>query len=236
MKTTDIKLICFDLDDTLWPVTPTLLRAEAAFYKTLEGLAPDLCLRFDAAALREHRLKYLRENPHLRHQVSRWRLESLHRALEETGHGTRSKAIAEEAFQVFLSARQQVTLFPHSEDVLDALSAQVPLIALTNGNADLSRIPVGRYFHAAYQAEQTGAGKPHPALFEQALTAVGCRPEEAVHIGDNLDDDIAGAKAAGLWAVQARLTETALPPTPMADGHFDDWRQLPSVIAGISKR
>jgi putative hydrolase of the HAD superfamily len=49
-----------------------------------------------------------------------------------------------------------------------------------------------------------GARKPAPAIFEQALALVGASPDQAIHVGDNLDEDVAGARAAGIEPVLIR--------------------------------
>jgi len=49
-----------------------------------------------------------------------------------------------------------------------------------------------------------GARKPARAIFEQALVLAGGRPGEAIHVGDSLDEDIAGARAAGIEPVLIR--------------------------------
>jgi putative hydrolase of the HAD superfamily len=46
-----------------------------------------------------------------------------------------------------------------------------------------------------------GADKPDPALFEAALAIAGCAPEHALHVGDSLEHDVAGALAAGIRPV-----------------------------------
>lgn len=46
-----------------------------------------------------------------------------------------------------------------------------------------------------------GAAKPDPALFETALGSVGCSPAEALHVGDSVDNDVAGAIVAGVAPV-----------------------------------
>jgi putative hydrolase of the HAD superfamily len=50
---------------------------------------------------------------------------------------------------------------------------------------------------------EVGKRKPHRAIFASALEQVGALPSEAVMVGDRLREDIAGAQAAGLAAVQA---------------------------------
>ena len=49
-----------------------------------------------------------------------------------------------------------------------------------------------------------GARKPAPAIFEQALALAGAGPDEAIHVGDSLDEDVAGARDAGIEPVLVR--------------------------------
>jgi putative hydrolase of the HAD superfamily len=46
-----------------------------------------------------------------------------------------------------------------------------------------------------------GEPKPGPAVFRQALEIAGVGPDEALHVGDSLEGDVAGARAAGIGAV-----------------------------------
>lgn len=46
-----------------------------------------------------------------------------------------------------------------------------------------------------------GARKPDPAIFEAALEVAGCTAAEALHVGDSPDEDVAGARAAGIRAL-----------------------------------
>jgi putative hydrolase of the HAD superfamily len=48
---------------------------------------------------------------------------------------------------------------------------------------------------------EVGAAKPDPAIFASALTVARARPDEAVHVGDTVEADVAGARAAGLRAL-----------------------------------
>jgi 4-nitrophenyl phosphatase len=44
-------------------------------------------------------------------------------------------------------------------------------------------------------------GKPHGPIFEMALERLGCRPPDAVMVGDGLATDVAGGRAAGMFTV-----------------------------------
>ena len=53
----------------------------------------------------------------------------------------------------------------------------------------------------AISSAEAGAAKPDPAPFRAALQAAGCQPHEAVHVGDSAENDVAGARAAGVRPV-----------------------------------
>jgi HAD superfamily hydrolase (TIGR01450 family) len=54
-------------------------------------------------------------------------------------------------------------------------------------------------------------GKPSPAFFEFALRRLGVKPWEAVMIGDNVETDIKGGKAAGLFSIL--ITQSNVKPS-----------------------
>ncbi len=55
-----------------------------------------------------------------------------------------------------------------------------------------------------YSSDEIGVDKPELAFFAGALRAAGCLPEEAIMVGDRIDNDIAPAKALGMHTVRLR--------------------------------
>ncbi|MGD0197445.1 MAG: HAD-IA family hydrolase [Solirubrobacteraceae bacterium] len=55
---------------------------------------------------------------------------------------------------------------------------------------------------------EVGRSKPDPAVFRAALEIAGVEPSEAVHIGDSAEDDVAGARAAGIAPILLRRDST----------------------------
>jgi putative hydrolase of the HAD superfamily len=53
----------------------------------------------------------------------------------------------------------------------------------------------------AVASAELGAAKPDPAIFRAALERLGATAGEAMHVGDSMEHDVAGARAAGLDAV-----------------------------------
>jgi len=60
-------------------------------------------------------------------------------------------------------------------------------------------------------SSEEGVRKPNPVIFERALAGLGVRAEEALHVGDLVEDDIAGARAAGLRGVLVDRGRFAMP-------------------------
>ena len=61
--------------------------------------------------------------------------------------------------------------------------------------------PIVRALEYATQKKATLIGKPSPLMFRIALERAGCRGEQAVMIGDQVDTDLEGAAGAGIDSV-----------------------------------
>lgn len=65
----------------------------------------------------------------------------------------------------------------------------------------LQGLGLSHYFSSVTISTQVGAAKPDGKIFAVALAKHNCSPEEAWHIGDSIEEDYQGAKAAGLRGV-----------------------------------
>lgn len=197
-----IEVITFDLDDTLWDVRPALIKAEAAQNAWLEAHYPKVLEGLKAENLKRIRQQVLTRKPQLAHQISAFRQAVLQQSLEEGGlQQAEAQWAAKEAFQAFIARRHDVALYPESLPLLKALSQNYTLGALTNGNADVTKTPLGQFFNFAFKAEDVGAAKPDPALFNHALEKTGGQASAMMHVGDSHDHDVVGAHQAGIRSV-----------------------------------
>ena len=192
-----IRALTLDLDDTLWPVWPTIERAEAALLDWLARHAPQTVARFDVDAMRAVRAAVAREQPAQAHDLSAMRLEAIARMLAAAGD---DPALARPAFEVFFAERQRVELFADALPALERLASRWPILALSNGNADIHRIGLSAWFRGSLGAREAGVAKPDPRIFHAACERLACRPEEVLHVGDDLALDVHGALGAGLQA------------------------------------
>ena len=198
-----MRAISIDLDDTLWPILPIIKRAEAAMADWLSARAPQTgrllgeggaMLRIRQAVVAEFALRL----PSQAHDFKGMRRESLRRALIEAGEDA---ALAGPASEVFFDERQRVDLYHDALHALRFLSGRFPLVALSNGNADVHRVGIGGYFQAALSAQGLGCGKPDARAFEAAAARAGMLPGQVLHIGDDRELDALGAMRAGMQSV-----------------------------------
>ncbi|KIQ30456.1 HAD family hydrolase [Variovorax paradoxus] len=193
-----IAAISLDLDDTLWPIWPTIERAEAVLQEWLLREAPKTAsLLLTPGILRELREATAKERSDLAHDLSALRRESIRTALKRAGE---DPALADPAFDAFFAERQRVTLYDDALPALKWLSERYPLVAVSNGNADIHQTGVGRWFRTAFNARAFGSGKPHAPIFRAAAASVGLLPKDVLHVGDDAELDVVGALNAGMQA------------------------------------
>jgi putative hydrolase of the HAD superfamily len=209
-----VELITFDLDDTLWPCFPTIRAAEQALYEFLQQHAPSLTEQHDIDSLRTHRLSIAERHPEMAHNLTEVRLRSLQMLAQE--HDLHAD-LPEAANAVFRDARNRVMPYDEVHEVLLGLRDRFVLVAVSNGNAQVEQTPLAGCFHHSFMAEQVGAAKPHPALFQAASRASGVRLDRALHVGDDPVRDIEAARQVGMRTVwvdreQGDWPHDVLPP------------------------
>ena len=194
-----IKAITLDLDDTLWPVWPTIAGAEVALIDWLMQHAPATAALSQEPELKKTvRAEINLRHPAQTHDLSFLRLESIREMLLRAGDPGH---LAEAAFEVFFAARQRVELFDDALPALAFWSQRYPVVALSNGNADVHRVGIGQYFHASVSAQSLGVAKPDARIFVAGAQAAGVLPHEVLHIGDDAHADCVGAMDAGMQVV-----------------------------------
>jgi len=93
--------------------------------------------------------------------------------------------------------------YPDVAPALDALGERgLRLIAVSNWDFSLARVlarcGLKGMLDGTVTSAEAGARKPDPAIFAVALELARCRPDEALHVGDTPEEDVAGARAAGI--------------------------------------
>jgi FMN hydrolase / 5-amino-6-(5-phospho-D-ribitylamino)uracil phosphatase len=191
----NVRAIAFDLDNTLWDIEPVIARAERRLLEWLRENCPRIPERVSAEEMRAARERLAREEPARAHDLTYVRTEALARHALQCGYGSE---VAEEAFQVFFSARNELEPFRDVRPALERLQGRYLLATLSNGNADLARIGLTDLFALSLNARQIGFAKPHPVCFQRLAQELRVDPQDILYAGDDPVVDVDAARAAGL--------------------------------------
>lgn len=105
-------------------------------------------------------------------------------------------------------------------DVADALrrlrSRGMPVVVVSNWDISLHDFiadsGLGPLVDQVVSSAEVGVAKPAPEPFQRGLELLGLMPSEVVHVGDDPDHDVAGARAAGIAPVLIRRSGGSEPP------------------------
>jgi putative hydrolase of the HAD superfamily len=192
---------------------------------------------FDVDGLRRRRMRTFELHPELAHHISELRRQALYDVQIHCGYSDdTARAGAAEAFEEFLAVRHQVEPYERALEVLEELAENYTLGALTNGNADIFKVDIGVCFDFAFSAEQLGASKPLPDLFHAGMRETGAAGNEMVHVGDNPEHDVHGARQVGMYTVWMNMAGDDWSGGEPADEEVSSLEELPSAIARIDRR
>jgi HAD superfamily hydrolase (TIGR01549 family) len=199
-----IKAISLDLDDTLWPIWPVIARAEQALQDWLRPRAPSTAAWLAGAERRQAlRQALLQRRPDIGHDLRTLRQELIRHVLREQAE---DEALVVPAYEVFIAERMRVELYDDARPALEWLAQRFPVVAVSNGNADVHRVGLGEFFRASLSAQEFGVGKPDARIFHAAAQAAGVQAHEVLHVGDDAALDVVGALRAGMLAVWVNRT------------------------------
>ena len=165
-----IKVVTFDLDDTLWPLRETILAAHKSANAFLASQVPSVKEILSTDKEREVWGHLIEKDPTMRHRLSELRFNVFKNILQSLGQTEQqAEKLSSEALQIFMNGRHQLTLFDGVEEVLAQLKEKYTLGVLTNGNADIKRLGIDHYFNFSFSAEELNDSKPSATHFKKAM-------------------------------------------------------------------
>jgi putative hydrolase of the HAD superfamily len=203
-----IRAICFDLDNTLWDVWPVIMRAEQAMYDFLAARYPKTVANLTLEALREARARIVDEHPQMAHDFTFLRKQSLRNLAAIHAY---PDTLVDEAFEVFINARNDVALYDEVMPALTMLKSRYRLFTASNGNADLDKIGIAHLFERSIAARHVGAMKPDPVVFRKVVEGTDLQLTEVLYVGDDPLADVEGSRAAGMEPVWINRDGAAWP-------------------------
>ena len=201
-----IKVVAFDLDNTLWASEVVIRRAEHRLLNWFKDNVPQS--KYDTVNLQVLRQDILRKHPELSNKVTELRRFTISEILKASGieNGSITETV-NAAMRVFLKARNDVELFPGTKDVIKLLAKKYIIGAITNGNADINSTTLAPYFSFSFSAEAVGWAKPCGEIFLHALNFTNSLPQEMIYVGDDPILDIDAANELGIhtvWLVNSK--------------------------------
>ena len=124
---------------------------------------------------------------------------------------------------------------PHPDvpSALRTLATRYPLVIMSNANDRQIALNVPRLgapFHAVLTAEQAGAYKPRLAAFLFVFEALGCRPDEIIHVSSSVEYDHRPAAALGI-GTRVFVNRGHSPPQPGLGYHqVQALSELPGLL------
>lgn len=231
MSAAPVKAVCFDVDFTLIYPGPTFQGEGYARFCARHGIGVDPS-RFSEAVLAASAILDDQQDQIYSHNMF---VRYTRRIIEAMGgQGERLDAAAREIYDEW-AACQHFFLYDDVTPALRELAARSIKVGLiSNSHRSLASFQQHFELHgliaAAISSSEHGYLKPHPSIFESALTLLGVSAEEAVMVGDSLPHDIEGARRVGMRAVLVQ--RAARPPTaaPADVPVIRDLSELPPLL------
>ena len=102
-------------------------------------------------------------------------------------------------------AYRRYQLFEDVLELLEDLTGRALRVGIISNNTEVvqivAQLDMTHRFEIIVSPDTYRVAKPHPEIFVRALAAMGVDPASAIYIGDSYDNDVVGARAAGLTPV-----------------------------------
>jgi len=196
----DIKAVSFDGDMTLWDFEEATRRALGVVLDELRRcVASEAAERLTVARMIEIRDQVADEMRDETYELGVIRLEAVRRTVAAVGGD--GDELAERLNTLYFEHRYDVRLFADALPILDALDGDYALGLLSNGNTPPERCGLAGRFGFVVFPGDVETVKPDGRFFGEACRRAGCAPEEMLHVGDSLVDDVGGANDFGAVSV-----------------------------------
>jgi putative hydrolase of the HAD superfamily len=158
------------------------------------------------------------------------RLHAFQRTLEDLGE--RDDHLAAHLNALYLKHRfEDIELYRDVLPILNILKPHYRLGLISNGNSYPERCGLQDYFAFVVFSQDVGIEKPDPAIFHVACRKAGCTPNELLHVGDSLENDVEAARRAGATAVWLNRRQENNDSTCLPDFTINTLAELEQIIS-----
>ena len=154
-----------------------------------------------------------------------------------TALGLRDRFSPQDATALYRAkVRRHHDLYPDVLPALEALAGRCKLAVVTNGDTTTQREKVeatglAPFVDAILVSGELGVGKPDPRIFERARAMLDVPARRAVHVGDSIEADVAGARESGIGAVWVNRSGMPSPSCHIKPDHqIRSLVELPDLV------
>lgn len=220
--------IFFDLDHTLWDFDKNSeLAFDEIFRKNHPGIDTGEFIAVYAPI--NQACWKLYQVDRMTHQELRYK--RLKDSFDSMGYAISEEAIDQVSEDYIALLPENNLLFDGAIELLDYLHAKYRLHVITNGFADVQykkirNSGIDGYFTSITNSEMAGVKKPHPQIYQHAMTQANTVKSNAVMIGDCLDADIKGALDFGIQAVFFNPEKKEVPYNVQSVSHLLELKNI----------
>ena len=229
-----IAAVSFDADGTLWDFQRAMRRSLAHTLAELQRLLPDtqsLSLTVDQlVAVRNEVAEELSDR-----SMEHIRFAAFTRTLERIGYP--DVQLAHHLTSIYLARRfADIELYSDVLPALDELQSTYRLGLLSNGNTYPDRCSLPGRFDFVVFAQDYGVRKPDPRFYQIAIAQAGVEPNQLLHVGDSLVNDVAPAQTLGIRTVWLNRSGLRHDGPPRPDAEIRSLAQLARVLTDLVGR
>ncbi|MEK2080577.1 HAD family hydrolase [Vibrio parahaemolyticus] len=240
-----LKAIFFDMDETLCGTSQADKAAGQKFTAWIQQMYPQVS---DPQAFLQRYLQgvYKKLNAEFPQLVAllpdenAFRCGLIQTILAENGIHIDAEQ-AQQAQHYFDSARMGAfTFFPGVKEMLTDLRKHYKLVVITNGpifsqHPKLKATQMDEWVDHIIVGGEEPEEKPAASIFQKALNLVDIKPEEALHIGDSLAADIAGANNMGILSVWVNATGASNPTEITPNFEIRETVELKEILKTLAQ-
>jgi len=232
--TPKIQAMTFDLDDTLYDNWPYIIEAEKGLLNYIADTYPG-CSHLAKDDWQQFKRQALQNDPDLWSDMGDLRRTTLTHGLERSGYvGDELSNAVEDCFRWFYHARSDFEVPADVCEVLAAIAKKMPIMAITNGNVNLTQIGIAAYFSCVFKANRQSPMKPHRHMFNAAAKELAVPTQHILHVGDNLEKDVWGATRSGFssawYACDRPMNLNQEPTTALPNVQIQQFNELLAFI------
>ena len=227
-----ITTISFDADGTLWDFEGVMRHALGCALEELRRQVPAASdsLSIETLIAIRDQVAADHKDRGLTHEMIR--LEAFKRTLQFIRNP--DDDLAAHLNTLYLKHRfEDIRLFDDVVPALNALQGRYMMGLLSNGNTYPERCGLEGYFQFVVFAQDYGIQKPDPRLFEIAVERAGCSKHQLLHVGDSFQNDIIGARQAGVRSVWLNRQDGNSDTGRQHDFQIPSLRELIEVLENL---